>query len=83
MHPNDIKNLIETNLDNTEAHVQGEDGHHFDAIVISPLFEGKNRIQKQQLVHSALGQHLSDGTIHALSIKTFTPAEWREHNKGS
>lgn len=83
MHAQDIKKLIETNLTNSTALVDGEDGRHFNAVVISPLFEGKNRIEKQQLVHSTLGNHLRDGTIHAISIKTFTPEEWREHNKES
>lgn len=79
----EIKQQIESNLPSSTAHVEGEDGKHFSVIVISPLFEGKNRIQKQQLVHTALGNHIADGSIHAISIKTFTPEEWREHNKES
>lgn len=83
MRAQDIQQLIETNMSNTQAQVDGEDGRHFNAIVISPLFENKNRVQKQQLVYSALGNHLLDGTIHAISIKTFTPSEWAEHNEES
>lgn len=81
MHPSEIKGLIEAGLPNTTATVDGEDGRHYSVVVISPAFEGKNRIQKQQLVHATLGNHIVDGTIHAISIKTFTPEEWREHNK--
>lgn len=81
MHAQDIKKLIESGLPESTAQVEGSDGRHFSVVVISPLFEGKNRIQKQQLVHSTLGNHIADGTIHALSIKTFTPEEWRQHNK--
>lgn len=81
MQKEDIKKLIENGLPSSTAQVEGEDGRHYSVIVISPLFEGKNRIQKQQLVHATLGNRINDGTIHAISIKTFTPEEWREHNK--
>jgi acid stress-induced BolA-like protein IbaG/YrbA len=78
-----IKELIEKSLPDTIAQIEGDDGRHFNAVVISPLFAGKNRVEKQQLVYSTLGNHITDGTIHAISIKTFTPEEWRELNKGS
>ena len=83
MQAKDIKNLIEAGLKECTAMVKGEDGVHFDAIVISPEFSGKNRIQKQQLVYATLGTRIIDGTIHAISIKTFTPDEWQLHNTGS
>lgn len=77
MHANEIKQLIETGLPNCTALVEGEDGVHFTAIVITPDFAGKNRVQKQQMVYTTLGNRIHDGTIHALSIKTFTPDEWQ------
>lgn len=79
MRADDIKNLIETGLKPCTAMVEGEDGVHFNAIVVSPAFSGKNRIQKQQMVYATLGNRIQDGTIHALSIKTFTPDEWQTH----
>jgi acid stress-induced BolA-like protein IbaG/YrbA len=80
MQPKDIKNLIEASLKECTAMVEG-DGMHFDATVISPAFHGKNRIQKQQLVYATLGNCIADGTIHAISIKTFTPEEWQTTTK--
>ncbi len=80
MHPDDIKSFIELGLKDSTAIVEG-DGRHFNAIVICPLFAEKNRIQKQQLVYAALGDRIANGTIHAISIKTFTPDEWHLHNK--
>lgn len=77
MQPEMIKNLIETGMADTQALVDG-DGRHFNAIVISPAFIGKNRIQKQQLVYATLGNRIADGSIHALSIKTYTPEEWQQ-----
>ena len=76
MTPNEIKKHIEAGLENTIAYVEG-DGAHFTAAVISPLFAGKTRIQKQQLVYDTVRKQLLDGSLHALSITTFTPEEWQ------
>lgn len=77
MQPEEIRRLIEAGLKNTEAHVEG-DGTHFTAVVVSPEFIGKSRLQKQQLVYDTVRQQLLDGTLHALSIRAFTPDEWDE-----
>ncbi|HZV97772.1 MAG TPA: BolA/IbaG family iron-sulfur metabolism protein [Methylophilaceae bacterium] len=55
--------------------VQGNDGQHFEAIVVSPLFTGKNMVQQHQLVYQALGDRMRQ-EIHALSMRTFTPEAW-------
>ena len=73
-----IKHLIETGLKESTVIVEGEDGRHFSAIVISPEFADKNRIQRQQSVYATLGNHIADGSIHAISIKTLTPDEWQQ-----
>ncbi len=76
MQPEEIRQLIEAGLPNAEAYVEG-DGAHFTAVVVSPDFAGKSRLQKQQLVYDTVRQQLMDGTLHALSLKTFTPDEWQ------
>lgn len=81
MRPEEIKTLIETGLNNSSATVEGDDGVHFKVIVISPEFSDKNRIQKQQLVYATLGDRIATGVIHAISIQTYTPDEWHQHNK--
>lgn len=77
MQPEQIKQLIETGLVNSQAFVEG-DGAHFQAVVISHQFEGKSRVQKQQLVYDTVRAQLMDGSLHALSVKTFTPDEWNK-----
>lgn len=75
MNPETIKQLIEQGIPGSEARVQGDDGTHFDAIIISEAFAGKNKVQQHQLVYKALGEKM--GTeIHALSIQTYTPEQW-------
>lgn len=52
------------------------DGQHFEAVVVSDVFAGKNRVQRHQLVYQTLGNRMRD-EIHALSMKTYTPQEWQ------
>lgn len=75
MQPEEVKRLIELGLNDCEAHVDG-DGAHFTACVVGPIFAGKSRLQKQQIVYDTVRAQLLDGTLHALSVKTFTPEEW-------
>jgi len=51
-------------------------GDHWQVIVVSPAFEGKGLIEQHRLVNEALKEQLGDQRIHALSLKTFSPAQW-------
>ena len=72
--PQDIKGYIQAGLSCDHIEVDG-DGHHFEAVIVSPLFDGKRLIARHQLVYAALGDRMK-AEIHALSMKTLTPAEW-------
>jgi acid stress-induced BolA-like protein IbaG/YrbA len=52
------------------------DGQHFQALIVSAEFVGRNRVQRHQLVYRALGERMRE-EIHALSMRTLTPEEWR------
>lgn len=71
--PQNIKAWIEDNLSSSHVEIDG-DGHHFEAIIVCPDFEGKSRIQRHQMVYGALGDKMKS-EIHALSMKTLTPSE--------
>ena len=73
--PADIQGYIAQGLPCEHLAVDG-DGAHFEAIIVSSVFEGLSRIQRQQAVHKALGGRMESGEIHALSMRTLTPAEW-------
>lgn len=75
MHPDQIKQLILAGMDCTHLELDG-DGQHFQALVVSPEFAGKNRVQRQQRVYQTLTDKLATGELHALSFKTLTPEEW-------
>jgi len=73
--PEQIKTYIEQNLECDHVEVSG-DGHHFEAVIVSALFRGKPKVQQHQLVYRALGDRMRE-EIHALSMRTLTPEEWR------
>ena len=72
--PEAIEGYIREKLDCTHLTVQG-DGAHFEAVIVSPAFVGKSRVQRHQLVYGALGQRMRE-EIHALSMSTLSPDEW-------
>ena len=72
--PEQIKSYIEQNLTCDHIDVAG-DGHHFEAVIVSPEFRDKSRVQQHQVVYKALGDRMRE-EIHALSMKTFTPEDW-------
>jgi acid stress-induced BolA-like protein IbaG/YrbA len=69
-----IKQGIEARLGCRHVEVIG-DGQHFQAVIVSPDFAGKSRVQRHQLVYAALGDRMRE-EIHALSMRTLTPEEW-------
>lgn len=73
--PEDIKKYISAGLACEHLEVTG-DGAHFEAVIVSAAFEGKRPIARHQLVYAVLGDRMRD-EIHALSMKTLTPQEFK------
>lgn len=72
--PDAIHRYIAEGLQCEHLQVDG-DGRHFEALIVSPLFEGKRSVQRHQIVYAVLGDRMRE-EIHALSMQTLTPAEW-------
>jgi acid stress-induced BolA-like protein IbaG/YrbA len=73
--PSSIEQSIRAGLPVTHLEVKGDDGTHFEAVIVSPSFAGLTRVRQHQLVYAALGERMRH-EIHALSMKTFSPDEW-------
>ncbi|MEO8010694.1 MAG: BolA family protein [Dokdonella sp.] len=69
-----IQALIEQGLPGAEVLVEGDDGVHFEARVVSAAFAGKLPLTRHRMVYATLGD-LMGGEIHALSLRTLTPDE--------
>ena len=76
--PDEVQQYIADGLPCTHLAVEG-DGQHFFATIVSAEFEGKTRIARHQRVYQAIGDRMR-AQIHALSMKTLTPAEWAAQN---
>jgi acid stress-induced BolA-like protein IbaG/YrbA len=72
--PAEVQQFIASGLTCHHCEVEG-DGRHFFATIVSTDFEGLSRVRRHQRVYQALGERMRE-QIHALSMKTLTPAEW-------
>ncbi len=73
--PEYVRDLIAQGIACDHLEVDG-DGAHFEAVIVSKSFDGKSRVARHQLVNQALGAQMGN-EIHALSMKTLTPGEWK------
>lgn len=73
--PESVKSGIESGLACEHVEVAG-DGQHFQALIVSREFAGRSRVQRHQMVYAALGDRMRE-EIHALSMQTLTPEEWK------
>ena len=73
--PEYVRELIAQGLACEHLEVAG-DGTHFEAVIVSAAFSGKSRVARHQIVNHVLGVQMGN-EIHALSMKTLTPEEWR------
>jgi acid stress-induced BolA-like protein IbaG/YrbA len=77
----EVKDFIAAGLECAHLEVEG-DGRHFFATIVAAEFEGRTRVQRHQRVYAALGDRMR-AQIHALSMKTLTPAEWTDAQAGA
>ena len=75
MTPEQLRSLITSGLPCTHCELSG-DGRHWYATIVSAAFEGKRAIARHQMVYATLGAKMHTDEVHALSMKTLTPAQW-------
>lgn len=75
-----IKKILKQALSLQELHVK-TDGSHIEVIAVDPMFDGMRSVKRQQTVYAPLMGLIADGTIHAVSIKAYSSAEWQRQSK--
>lgn len=75
MTADELRSIIAAGLACDYIEVEG-DGRHWAAVIVSAEFEGLRAIRRHQRVYATLGARMHTDEVHALSMKTFTPAEW-------
>ena len=77
MTADQLRIIIVNGMSCDHVEVLGDDGQHFEAVIVSPQFTGKNMIQQHRLMYQALGDRMR-AEVHALSMRTFTPDAWAQ-----
>ncbi|HEX2225870.1 MAG TPA: BolA family transcriptional regulator [Candidatus Binatia bacterium] len=78
--PEEIKQTLSDALPVTLVETQDltGGGDHWQVIIVSPIFEGKGLLEQHRIVNEALKEPLADQRIHALALKTYSPAQWEK-----
>lgn len=78
--PEEIKRTLSDALPVTLVETQDltGGGDHWQVIIVSPIFEGKGLLEQHRIVNEALKEPLADQRIHALALKTYSPAQWEK-----
>jgi acid stress-induced BolA-like protein IbaG/YrbA len=71
----EVKSLLEAKLPNTQVEVEGE-GCNFQLNLIGDELAGLSPVKRQQQVYAHLNPWIADGSIHAVSMKFFSRADW-------
>lgn len=72
----EIEDVLRVALDLEEVHASS-DGSHYKVIAVGECFEGMSRVKQQQAIYGPLTEQIASGALHALTIKTFTPTQWK------
>ncbi len=73
----EIQSRIVAALPDAQVHIRDYTGggDHYEAVVVSTAFDGKNAVARHRLVYGALQEAMAE-RIHALALKTMTPQEF-------
>lgn len=72
----EIKQRLQIALSLDEVYIKSE-GTHYAIIAVSDMFGEMSRVKRQQAVYAPVADLVADGTMHAVSIKTFTTQDWQ------
>lgn len=75
MNASEVKELLEAKIEGSQVTADGE-GCNFSITVVADAFDGLNTVKRQQLIYSHLQDAISTGAIHAVTMKTYTPAQF-------
>lgn len=76
MEPAEIEQLLKSSLNLADVRVRSE-GSHYSIIAVSDELQALSRVKRQQAVYAPLADKIADGSMHAISIKTFSEKDWQ------
>ena len=75
-----VKSLLLEQLNLEEAIVKS-DGSHFQITAVGECFVGLSRVKQQQLVLKLFSDDIANGSMHAITVKAYTPEGWAKDKK--
>lgn len=78
MNAAEIQTLLTQALPEAQHIAVDGDGGKFNVTIAHPAFDTLRPVARQQLVYGPLQAHIASGAIHAVSMRTLTPEEWRK-----
>lgn len=79
----EIHDVLMGALPGAEIVIKGDDGVHFEALIVASQFEGLSLVKRQQQVYAVLNDWIRSGRLHAIALKTYTPNEWASQGGAS
>lgn len=80
MEAQQLEELLKEATGADEVHVK-LDGNNVNIIAVGDVFGSLSRVKRQQAVYAPLKPYIADGSLHAVSIKTYTPDDWQRDKK--
>ena len=75
MEAEQVRSLVEAGLEGCRVDVEGGGGR-YEVVAVGEVFEGLTPVRRQKLVYATLADVIASGDVHAVTIRTFTPAQW-------
>lgn len=78
INADEVERLILDSIPDAQVFVTDLTGtrDHYSVTVVSAQFDGKLPIKQHRMVNEALAEPLQTGALHALQLRTLTPAEF-------
>lgn len=80
MELSEIEKILTDALELAEVHVRSE-GSHYNIIAVGDIFNDMSRVKRQQAVYAPLSEKIADGSMHAITIKTFSVKDWERERQ--
>lgn len=82
IEPQEVERMILESIPDAQVFVTDLTGtrDHYSVVVVSPSFEGTFPLKQHRMVNAALAEPLGTGELHALQLKTLTPAEYESQS---
>ena len=75
----ELENVFSQHPEIQYAKVSG-DGYHYEITIVSDIFESKRNVARQQWVYAIINNWIASGSLHAVTMKTYTSKEWEKQN---